>query len=186
VPSGTGPILVVDPWALNGAMTEDTESVRVPSVPPEALCNVEPYRPPQPVAAAGGYVGRQIAGGVALLVIYRRGVWDLPKGTQDLGESIEACARREVREEVGIDTLTVCRPLGTTQHGYENGDSYAVKTTYWHLMQTPERSFEPDRREGIQRVAWARWTGARSHMGYETLCRHMDRVEPTVRAALGA
>lgn len=62
---------------------------------------------------------------VALLVIFRHGVWDLPKDTQDPSQSIEMCARREVQEEVGIETLRFVRRLGTTQHGYPDGDCYA-------------------------------------------------------------
>lgn len=185
VPAGTGPILVVDRQALrDGTPIEDARSVRVPSVPAAAVRNVDPYRPPQPVPAAGGYVGCPLPDSVALLLIFRRGVWDLPKGTKDPGESIEVCARREVQEEVGIETLRLMRTLGTTQHGYPDGDRYAVKTTHWYLMRTPERAFEPDRREGIRRVARGRWAVARAHIGYDTLRRHMDRVENTVRAAL--
>ena len=185
VPAGAGPVFVVHKQALrNGATAEDARSVRVPAVSPEALCNVDPYRPPRPVTAGGGYVGRSLPDALALLVIFRRGVWDLPKGTKGPAESVEACAQREVCEEVGVDAVRILRALGTTQHGYTNGDHYAVKTTHWYLMQTPERSFEPDRREGIRRVEWARWDGARRHMGYDTLRRHMDRVEDDVRAAL--
>ncbi len=184
LPAGAGPVLVVDRRALSQTGSEDARSIRVPEVPPSVLCNVDPYRPPRPVTAGGGYVGCALPDDVALLVIFRRGVWDLPKGTKVPTESIQTCARREVREEIGVDALTLLRTLGTTRHGYPDGDHYAVKTTHWYLMRTPERSFEPDRREGIRRVAWARWKGARRHIGYETLRRHMDRVAPKVRTAL--
>jgi len=182
--AGAGSILVVDATALEGAPASGGRTVRVPSVPPAALRNVAPYRPPTPVAAAGGYVACPLPDDVAVLLIHRRGVWDLPKGHQDPGEDLQTCARREVREEVGIDTLHVGRPLGSTVHGYPDGDTYAVKTTDWYLMQTPERSFEPERHEGIRRVAAARWAVARKHVGYDTLRRHMAQVEPDVRAAL--
>jgi len=36
-----------------------------------------------------------------LLMIFRRGKWDLPKGKADEGETVEACALREVEEETG-------------------------------------------------------------------------------------
>jgi len=184
LPEDPGPVLVVDPRKLPDRPANPGRSVRVASVPPVAFCNADPYRPPLPVAAGGGYVGCPLPNDVVLLLIFRRGVWDLPKGTKDAGESLEGCARREVREEVGIEALRLVRPLGTTQHGYPDGDRYAVKTTHWYLMRTPERTFEPDRREGIRRVARGRWAVARAHMGYDTLRRHMDRVENTVRTAL--
>ena len=182
--AGSGPILVVDATALEASPASNGAPVRVPSVPPAAFQNVAPYRPPTPVAAGGGYVACPLPDDVALLLIHRRGVWDLPKGHRDPDEELETCAWREVREEVGIDTLHVHRPLGTTVHGYPDGDTYAVKTTHWYLMRTPERSFEPERHEGIRRVAPARWSVARSHVGYDSLQRHMDQVEPDVRAAL--
>jgi 8-oxo-dGTP pyrophosphatase MutT (NUDIX family) len=182
----SGPILVVDPAALSTEPSvRDGDAVSVSSVPAAALQNLAPYRPPRPVAAAGGYVGCPLPHDVALLLIHRRGVWDLPKGHQDPGEDLETCAVREVREEVGLDELRLLRPLGTTQHGYPYGDHYAVKTTHWYLMRTSERSFRPERREGIRRVVPARWAVARRHIGYDTLRRHMDRVESDVRAALG-
>jgi len=185
LPAGGGPVFVVNKRALhNGEATGNPRSVRVPAVLPEALCNVDPYRPPRPVTVGGGYVGCALPDVVALLVIFRRGVWDLPKSTKAPAESIEARARREVCEEVGIDTVRLLRTLGTTRHGCANEDHYVVKTTHWYLMQTPERSFEPDRREGIRRVEWARWDEAWRHMGYDTLRRHMDRVERDVGVTL--
>jgi len=185
VQTAAGPILVVDPTALDVDLPPGSpDTVQVPSIPAAAIQNLSPYRPPQPVAAAGGYVACPLPNDVALLLIYRRGVWDLPKGHRDPGEDLKACAVREVCEEVGITDLRLMRELGTTQHGYPNDDHYAVKTTHWYLMRTPERSFHPERHEGIRRVAPARWPVARRHIGYGTLRRHMDRVEADVRAAL--
>jgi 8-oxo-dGTP pyrophosphatase MutT (NUDIX family) len=180
----TGPILVVAPDALDSPPSPEAAPPQVDALPPAALQNLAPYRPPRPVTAAGGYVVCPRPAGVALLLIHRRGVWDLPKGKQDPGEDVPACALREVQEEVGIDELRLGPHLGSTLHGYPDGDAYAVKTTHWYLMRTPERTFKPERREGIRRVAWATWPVARRHIGYDTLRRHMSRVEADVRAAL--
>lgn len=181
---GEAPILVVVTAALSPPLDGLNRATRVSSIPADAIQNLAPYRPPEPVTAGGGYVSRALSDDVALLLIFRRGVWDLPKGTLDPGETIETCAVREVREEVGIDELSLIRSVGTTQHAYPDGDVCAVKTTHWYLMHTPERSFRPERAEGIERVAWARWSVARQHVGYDTLRRHMDRIELDVRDAL--
>lgn len=185
LPDGGGRAIAIDARALSGIeWVDEGPGVQAPAVPPEAVQNLDPYRPPQSATAAGGYVCCPLGNVVAVLVIFRRGVWDFPKGTRAPGEDIETCARREVREEVGIDGLDVTRPLGSTQHGYSREDHYVVKTTHWYLMQTADRSFEPDRQEGIERVARARWEVARRHVGYENLRRHMDCVENTVRTTV--
>lgn len=186
VPRGADRVYVVDTTALpEPPKRASGQSMQVPYVPPAAIGNLNPYRAPDIVTAGGGYVVRDVDGEVAVLLIHRRGVWDLPKGKLDPGETVEECALREVKEEVGIRDLALRHPLGTTHHAYPDGDVYAVKVTHWYLMETPERSFEPERREGIRRVAWARWPVARRHIGYETLARHMDRIAPTVRREVG-
>ena len=54
------------------------------------------------IKAAGGAVtddeGR-------ILLIYRKGKWDLPKGKLEDNEPIELCADREVKEETGLTEL---------------------------------------------------------------------------------
>src|SRR4030042_3284860 len=54
--------------------------------------------------SAGGIVHRLIDGRVQVLVCGRTkdGVWGLPKGTPNPGESLEQAAEREVAEETGV------------------------------------------------------------------------------------
>ncbi|MFO7673536.1 MAG: NUDIX domain-containing protein, partial [Lutibacter sp.] len=66
--------------------------------------------------AAGGKV---LNANNEVLFIYRFNKWDLPKGKLDKGESIFACAIREVEEECGITNLQVIKPLETTYHIYQ-------------------------------------------------------------------
>src|SRR5690625_743563 len=47
------------------------------------------------VVAAGGIV---LSADDSLLMIYRRGKWDLPKGKLEIGEDIKSCAIREVQD----------------------------------------------------------------------------------------
>ena len=51
--------------------------------------------------------------------MFRRGKWDLPKGKLDPGETLEACALREVREETGVGQLELIKFLLVTEHEYE-------------------------------------------------------------------
>jgi 8-oxo-dGTP pyrophosphatase MutT (NUDIX family) len=121
------------------------------------------------VTAAGGLVVRHDGDEPLLLLIFRRGAWDLPKGKLDGGETVAECALREVREEVGIDDLAITSEAGTTLHGYPEDGRYLVKTTHWYFMRTPERDFTPEEREGIEAVAWVPWAEAQRRLGYRTL-----------------
>lgn len=176
--------------SLNLARADSrTESIlvydadRIPSSIPDDLKltisdarNGLPYLPPFDVTAAGGYVVRNKLDETELLLIFRHGVWDLPKGKLDHGESIEAAAIREVTEEVGATDLRITRPLGTTVHGYPDGTRYAVKTTHWFLMETTTESFTPQEVEQIEAVRWVPWDRARDMLGFETLRDHMDSI----------
>ena len=61
--------------------------------------------------SAGGVAFRKRKGGVevALISVGEENRWQLPKGLVDKGESTEAAALREVREEAGIETQLVGR-----------------------------------------------------------------------------
>ena len=171
-----GRILVVDGVALSeGATRADVQA--------SAVLNLDPYLPPKAVTAGGGYVVRPGDDEPDVLLIYRRGVWDLPKGKRDEGESVEACALREVREEVGIEeALEVVEPLGTTVHAYPEKGAYRIKTTHWFLMRTSQARFTPQTSEGIEEVAWVPWAEAKRRVGFATLRRHMEAVEARIFA----
>lgn len=177
-----GSMLVIDAAKLPEAPREaGSRQVRVAGVPPDGFCNLEPYLPPKPVPAAGGYVVRSGPDGLDVLLIFRRGVWDLPKGKLDVGETLEEAALREVSEETGLRGLRIRQALGTTQHGYPERGAYRVKTTYWYWMETSEEAGSPQQEEGIEAVVWVPWEEAKERIGYETLRRHMAHVDRILR-----
>lgn len=104
------------------------------------------------VVAAGGVV-RNDEG--RLLLIFRNGRWDLPKGHHEEGESIEACAQREVEEETSVGGLKILCPLCTTLHAYSLRGVWELKETYWYAMQSAGAQHPtPQTEEGITRVEW--------------------------------
>ncbi len=173
---GASEPLVVNPWALGPCRLGPDGTVLVDEVPPEAVVNADPYLPPEGVTAAGGYVVRARTEQPDVVLIYRRGAWDLPKGKIKPGETIEACALREVGEELGAEPLTLLEPVGATVHGYRAGDRYLVKTTHWFLMETEAAAFHPEAGEGITRVGWFSWPIALRLIGYRVLREHMEKV----------
>ncbi len=185
--SGAEAVLVVDAGRLPAPPVAAGEGRWcAPGVPPGALANADPYIPPVPVTAAGGYVIRPGAREPEVLLIFRRGVWDLPKGKCDPGETVPDCAVREVCEEVGAKAVRLVAPVGTTLHGYPRRGRYEVKTTHWYLMTTDSTHFTPQAEEDIEAVAWVPWSEARLRVGYATLRRHMDTVAPHLENVFGS
>ncbi|HDR90392.1 MAG TPA: NUDIX domain-containing protein [Bacteroidetes bacterium] len=106
----------------------------------------------QQINAAGGLV-RDNAGRV--LLIKRRGVWDLPKGKLHRDEPAETGALREVGEETGLDHLVIEKKITDTYHTYLSGGTPCLKKTTWYLMQAAgNTSPTPQTEEDITEVQW--------------------------------
>lgn len=102
--------------------------------------------------AAGGLVFNSLE---ELLVIYRRGSWDLPKGKIDPGERKEEAAIREVMEETGVDQLQLGDYLGASYHTYKNQKGQRVlKLTHWFEMATKQQALKPQTEEDIEVAKW--------------------------------
>lgn len=106
------------------------------------------------IIAAGGLV---LNDKNELLMIFRRGKWDLPKGKLDDGESIEDCALREVKEETGLQKVSLEQFAGLTYHQYF--DTYSnqevIKETHWFTMYAPGmQELVPQTTEDIEVIEW--------------------------------
>lgn len=107
------------------------------------------------IIAAGGLVFNERN---ELLMIFRRGKWDLPKGKLDEGESIENCAVREVQEETGLVNIELKKPIGKTYHEYFDKwvGADVIKETWWYLMHVKGiPNLVPQTEEDIESVIWA-------------------------------
>jgi 8-oxo-dGTP pyrophosphatase MutT (NUDIX family) len=104
------------------------------------------------ITAGGGVIKNE---NNEVLFIFRRGKWDLPKGKLDDGESIEACAVREVREETGLAEVSITDFMGNTFHTYHEKGKFILKTTVWFRMQAPgNQRLTPQTEEDISAMAW--------------------------------
>ena len=102
--------------------------------------------------AAGGLVFNKDGD---ILMIFRNGKWDLPKGKLETGESIEECAIREVEEECGISGLIIENKIKDTYHTYNLSGKEILKRTYWYKMRTNfDGELVPQIEEGITKVSW--------------------------------
>jgi ADP-ribose pyrophosphatase YjhB (NUDIX family) len=89
------------------------------------------------------------------LIIFRRGVWDLPKGKAEPGESPEQTALREVGEECYLKDLKIKRFLINTYHIYFIDDTPVLKKTRWfEIKYEGKNSPRPQKTEDITKIIW--------------------------------
>lgn len=138
---------------------------------------------PVPVTAAGGVVVRTIDGKEQLLLMFRRGMWDLPKGKLDAGETIEQCALREVSEETGVNGLTITQFLTQTHHEYVDAFGMWSKTTHWYLMSIEGDGGElvPQSEEDIEQLEWVSLDEAKKRIEYESLIPVLAQTKKATR-----
>ncbi len=123
------------------------------------------------VQAAGGVVSN--ASG-RMLMIFRSGRWDLPKGHREPGESWEQCAVREVSEECGLaaDALACRNMLCETWHAYELRGEWVVKQCRWFAVDyNGDGQPVPQTEESITEARWVRPedTGVLLATSYQTI-----------------
>lgn len=105
------------------------------------------------IEAAGGLVRNERK---ECLVIFRNGVWDLPKGKIEEGEKTRKAAVREVEEECGIRVKKVGRKICKTYHVYQQrNQELALKKTHWYRMKAEgQDKLKPQKEEGITKACW--------------------------------
>lgn len=106
-----------------------------------------------PVTIAAGGIVQNKEGKV--LFIYRKNKWDLPKGKVDKGETLQECAKREVKEETGAKKLKVGALAGITYHIFKRNNRYQLKESHWFYMTTKyEGALIPETKEDITKAVW--------------------------------
>jgi len=89
------------------------------------------------------------------LVIRRNGIWDLPKGKTEKGETSSEAAVREVSEECGIESPEIKCFLLKTFHTYLLDGKAILKETDWFEMTIDDDVVTtPQEIEGITEVRW--------------------------------
>ena len=90
-----------------------------------------------------------------VLLIKRRGVWELPKGKRDANERAQQTAVREVQEETGLKEMEIITSYKTTQHVFRKYGNNFFKITQWYIMQASEnQQLIPQAEENIELAHW--------------------------------
>ena len=106
------------------------------------------------IEAAGGMVRKADA----YLFILRNGVWDIPKGKLEKGETPELAAVREIEEECGLVEPIIVSNLINTLHTYPHKGKQVLKRTYWYLLDEDEKNSNliPQIEEGITELEYVK------------------------------
>ena len=92
-----------------------------------------------------------------VLMMFRKGSWDLPKGKADFGETISETAKRETQEETGLQGIQIVKELNPTCHVYfePRVNAWICKTTYWFIAHwLGAGDLVPQAEEGITALEW--------------------------------
>jgi 8-oxo-dGTP pyrophosphatase MutT (NUDIX family) len=113
------------------------------------------------------------------VVVGRRdpGIWGLPKGTPNPGESMEQTALREVREETGLE-VEIEQKIDAIEYWFVRAaiDTRFHKWVHFYLMRptggdTSEHDHEHDY------VEWLPLSEAKSLLTYHNEVRILEKVE---------
>jgi 8-oxo-dGTP diphosphatase len=106
-----------------------------------------------PIIAAGGVVWREgKKGGIEIAMVHRPRYddWSLPKGKQDPGEALIACAYREIMEETGLN-VQIGQYIG--EIGYFTIDG-AKRVYYWSAKALDsQKTFKANNE--VDQLVWA-------------------------------
>jgi 8-oxo-dGTP pyrophosphatase MutT (NUDIX family) len=128
-------------------------------------CKCQPHRSGRTVAvlrefSAGGVLVRTVHGRPMVAAIRPRGkpegLWALPKGQIDAGESAAETALREVREETGVSGRLV-EKLGDVRYVYARSGERVFKVVSFFLLRAGGGRIGEIEEEMRIEVAEARW-----------------------------
>jgi 8-oxo-dGTP pyrophosphatase MutT (NUDIX family) len=119
--------------------------------------------------SAGGVVYRRAGDGVEVLLCgrTREGLWALPKGTPEPGETLEQTAIREVSEETGLGVI-IERDLGTIGYSFARpGQGVRFEKTVHHYLMRHDGSGDVGLHDAeYDRVEWFAAAEALRRMTY--------------------
>ncbi len=136
------------------------------------------------IRAAGGIVYRETEESGEpefLLLLHKHGhYWSFPKGRQNKGESDIETARREIREETGIDDFTLLKKGGllisnSVRYFVRRGKSFIPKEVRYYLVKFSKRVEVSLSREHIA-YKWLKFDDAIANLSHSNSKELLTKV----------
>lgn len=138
--------------------------------------------PVENATSAGGIVYRQSDRGTQVVICGRisDGVWGLPKGTPDGGETLEQTAIREVSEETGL-LVTIIEKIGVVEYWFARSGVRYHKWVHYYLMEstggdTSNHDLEYDK------VEWRTIPDALRTLTFRNEANMLDKAREMIKA----
>lgn len=131
--------------------------------------------------SAGGVVFRREQGAPLFLLIrdsYAN--WGFPKGHLENGERAEDAAVREVREETGLDELTLRGMIETIDWHFRFRGRLIHKVCHFYLMETTQATTAPQHAEGITACQWSAFGDATDAISYANARQVLRRAHEMI------
>ena len=137
---------------------------------------------------AGGVIYRQRDGQMEFFFIKHgsgpSGKWTLPKGHQELGETLIETAIREIREEVGLTDLRFVASLGRTSFRFRKLEQLIEKHVDYFLFEAkPDAQEILTGEEAIWQAVWVPANRVFETVGYQNLNRLLAKAMKLIARA---
>ncbi len=120
---------------------------------------------------AGGIVYRRGQNGQVefLLIQDSKGRWTIPKGHIEEGETARVTAEREIREETGLQEMTVQDWLGKINFRYRRANSLVLMTTEIYLVRAEGNDGKVKPEKWMTSIGWLPANEALDKIEYEDI-----------------
>lgn len=118
--------------------------------------------------SAGGIIVRSTKGHWEVLILQdMNDAWTFPKGKLEPGEKPEAAACREIKEEVGLNNLTLLKKLPVSRYMYQKNGLISKTVHYFIFKSKGGEPIVDQTEEGIHNAKWMPLDDALLAIGYK-------------------